>query len=371
MGENYKTKTKVSMNSSEEIDFHNYINSVKQHKTPWDIFENVMKDVAYSNINRLKLLNAILLSELTTNYSDIDRLKYLNAILMTEFKEMVQTENDFQNTTEIENNIEYLQKSMNDRTIKEETEIQTLDPIEGDNLEDKDDNLEDNSDEILDDNSDDLMTKMGEIESNQSQKIFIEPIQTEVNFQNDEIKDFDDKSSIGSDLNNEILQEESEIQELELSTIRKLQLQIELDNLNDSPDAEKDTIESNQSKPEPKVFPCQFCNKEYSINFHLKQHIRNVHEEKTKYKCDYCDKTFSKECDLSVHNDKHIHTVHEGLKNYMCDTCEKSFTHKGYLKKHILTIHEGHRDYKCNFCGKFFTHAHVLKTHIRTVHNNK
>ena len=30
---------------------------------------------------------------------------------------------------------------MNDRTIKEETEIQTLDPIEGDNLEDKDDNL--------------------------------------------------------------------------------------------------------------------------------------------------------------------------------------------------------------------------------------
>ena len=75
MGENYKTKTKVSMNSSEDIDFQNYINSVKKHKIPWDIFENVMKDVAYSNINRLKLLNAILLSELTTNYSDIDRLK--------------------------------------------------------------------------------------------------------------------------------------------------------------------------------------------------------------------------------------------------------------------------------------------------------
>ena len=64
MGEDYIFKTKVSMNSSEEIDFQNYINSVKQHKTTWDIFENVMKDVAYSNINRLKLLNAILLSEL-------------------------------------------------------------------------------------------------------------------------------------------------------------------------------------------------------------------------------------------------------------------------------------------------------------------
>ena len=147
MGENYKTKkTKVSMNSSEEIDFQNYINSVKKHKTPWDIFENVMKDVAYSNINRLKLLNAILLSELTTNYSDIDKLKYLNAILMTEFKEsIIQTEKDFKNTTEIENNIEDFQKFKNDKTIKEENEIQSLESI-------KDENLDDNLEDDLDDN---------------------------------------------------------------------------------------------------------------------------------------------------------------------------------------------------------------------------
>ena len=98
MGEHYKTKTKVSMNSSEEIDFQNYIDSVKQKKTPWDIFENLMKDLSYSNIYRLKRLNAILLTELTTNYSDIDRLKYLNAVLMTEFKEFIHTEDNFQNT---------------------------------------------------------------------------------------------------------------------------------------------------------------------------------------------------------------------------------------------------------------------------------
>ena len=98
MGENYKTKTKVSMNSSEEIDFQNYIDSVKQKKTTWDIFENLMKDLSYSNIYRLKRLNAILLNKLTTNYSDIDRLKYLNAVLMTEFKEFIYTEDNFQNT---------------------------------------------------------------------------------------------------------------------------------------------------------------------------------------------------------------------------------------------------------------------------------
>ena len=120
---------------------------------------------------------------------------------MTEFKEFIQ--NDFQNTTEMENNLEDFQKSMKDKTIKEEeNEIQTLEVIE---------------DNDLDDNSDDLMTKMCEIESKQSKTKIIESIQTEDYFQNDEIEDFDDMSSIGSDFNNEILQEESDFQELEKS----------------------------------------------------------------------------------------------------------------------------------------------------------
>ena len=61
---------------------------------------------------------------------------------MTEFKEsIIQTEKDFQNTTEIENNIEDFQMFKNDKTIKEENEIQTLEAIEDENL---DDNLDDN-----------------------------------------------------------------------------------------------------------------------------------------------------------------------------------------------------------------------------------
>ena len=81
MGENFGTKTKVSMNFPEEVNFQTYIESVKQRKTPWNIFENVMKDVSYTDIGRLKYLNAILINELTTNFSDIERSTLL--ILMT------------------------------------------------------------------------------------------------------------------------------------------------------------------------------------------------------------------------------------------------------------------------------------------------
>ena len=97
MGENCGTKSKVSMNFPEEVDFQTYIESVKQRKTPWNIFENVMKDLSYTNLSRLEYLNAILLNELTLNLTDIERSRYLNAILLTEFKEFVYRESNFIN----------------------------------------------------------------------------------------------------------------------------------------------------------------------------------------------------------------------------------------------------------------------------------
>ena len=63
MGGNYKAKdANNSSNTSEEIDFQNYVNSVKQKKTPWNIFESMMKYFIHSDVKRLKLINAILLT---------------------------------------------------------------------------------------------------------------------------------------------------------------------------------------------------------------------------------------------------------------------------------------------------------------------
>ena len=55
-----------------------------------------MKDLSYSDRDRLRRLNAILVTELTMNFSDIEKLRYLNAILLTEFKNFIQKENNFE-----------------------------------------------------------------------------------------------------------------------------------------------------------------------------------------------------------------------------------------------------------------------------------
>ena len=58
----------MAKNKSEEINFQQYVDSVKQKQIPWNIFINLLQDI--SNSDRLRKLNAILLTELTLNYSN-------------------------------------------------------------------------------------------------------------------------------------------------------------------------------------------------------------------------------------------------------------------------------------------------------------
>ena len=87
----------ASRNNSEEINFQPYIDTVKNGKIPWNIFVKTMEDLSYTDINRLKCLNAVLLMELSMSHSDMDRLKYLNKILLTELMNFLQRDNDSQN----------------------------------------------------------------------------------------------------------------------------------------------------------------------------------------------------------------------------------------------------------------------------------
>ena len=76
--------------SEDDINFQTYVNEVTDGKIRWNIFVNLMKDLSYSDIDRLKKLNATLLTELTINFSTMDRLKYLNEILLRELKNLIQ-----------------------------------------------------------------------------------------------------------------------------------------------------------------------------------------------------------------------------------------------------------------------------------------
>merc|ERR1739836_166424 len=113
----------MSNQNSLENNFQNYVEAVKKRQMSWNIFQNSVEDFSHSDIYRLKLFNAILLTELTINYSDLDRLKYLNIILLTEFRNHIQRI-QIQSMVELENeqtdngqNSDEIDQDMNDGVI--------------------------------------------------------------------------------------------------------------------------------------------------------------------------------------------------------------------------------------------------------------
>ena len=89
-----KKYPKMSKNCSKEINFQHYVDAVKHKEMTWNIFQDLVEDLSHSDIHKMKLLNEILLRELTMNYSDLDRLKYLNIIQLSVFKNHIQRTDD-------------------------------------------------------------------------------------------------------------------------------------------------------------------------------------------------------------------------------------------------------------------------------------
>ena len=111
----------MAKNKSEEINFQQYVDSVKQKEIPWNIFINLIQDISNSDADRLRKLNAILVTELTMNYSNTEKLKYLNEILLSQFKYYIENMS-YTEMTENEN-LEDLQDSNSDQVVNKQRQI--------------------------------------------------------------------------------------------------------------------------------------------------------------------------------------------------------------------------------------------------------
>jgi len=108
-------------------------------------------------------------------------------------------------------------------------------------------------------------------------------------------------------------------------------------------------------------FKCDVCNKGFTRDSTLKVH-RRLHTSERPYKCLMCPKRFNTSQDLRTHN-----RTHSGEKPYKCRVCNERFAQYGTVKRHELT-HISAADEKthiCSMCGRGFDRKDALLRHSR------
>ncbi|XP_055901821.1 zinc finger protein 729-like [Eupeodes corollae] len=135
-------------------------------------------------------------------------------------------------------------------------------------------------------------------------------------------------------------------------------------------------------------FKCNRCDKEFDLKGYYEQHMSKAHKPGTdgtieqilqkvassrkcrkasklvngKYRCQYCEKKFTKPCLLKRHE-----VCHTGAKPFQCEQCDQGFTQKSSLARHML-LHQGVRDFKCPMCSYSFSQKSNLIVHIQRTH---
>lgn len=110
-------------------------------------------------------------------------------------------------------------------------------------------------------------------------------------------------------------------------------------------------------------YQCSHCNKKFSTNNLLKEHIR---KHVNKFKCPICDMTCIGKTELS----KHILYKHTTQKSFKCSYCEHICKTQLDLQKHISLKHSESYEYQCNECDFKSKDLNIIKKHMLKSHMN-
>jgi hypothetical protein len=119
-------------------------------------------------------------------------------------------------------------------------------------------------------------------------------------------------------------------------------------------------IGSNRKKKE---LQCKFCDKKYSSDQSLKEHVLRDHEKRTPYQCQHCTRSFGIRMKLK----SHIQNVHERVK---CNECGQEMCNTFILKRHKAKVHGvmPTNVHQCKNCPMFFSGKGSLKNHLTKIH---
>jgi|GEM_PF-6901455 len=113
-------------------------------------------------------------------------------------------------------------------------------------------------------------------------------------------------------------------------------------------------------------FPCTFpsCKKVFFSNSNLQRHIKVIHYNERPFSCLICDKSCATSWNLAVHMKKN-HKKREGA--FFCEICNKEFSEEGKLENH-MNVHTGKASFFCEICGDSFNEGFKLKVHKTKAH---
>ncbi|XP_023939802.2 zinc finger protein 808 [Bicyclus anynana] len=96
-----------------------------------------------------------------------------------------------------------------------------------------------------------------------------------------------------------------------------------------------------------KDFQCTKCSERFPSQYHKQKHMIQAHE--IGHKCSYCEKMFTRNSFMK----DHIRRTHLKEKNVPCSVCNEKFFDNYLLRLHMVK-HKGERNYSCEVCGKAF-----------------
>ncbi|XP_045537935.1 zinc finger protein 540-like [Papilio machaon] len=105
-------------------------------------------------------------------------------------------------------------------------------------------------------------------------------------------------------------------------------------------------------------FSCPVCDKTFSRNAHLRDHMKS-HSESRDFVCDICGKASKSSAALRMHR-----KIHQEECKYSCIKCGAKFKRSGELRAHV-TVHTGEKAHSCS-CGKSFRLRSQLNAHYKT-----
>ncbi len=109
----------------------------------------------------------------------------------------------------------------------------------------------------------------------------------------------------------------------------------------------------------PQKYLCNTCGKGFGANYLLKEHEK-LHQYL--FVCDLCGTKFCSASGLNRHK-QHACEFTENRDRFRCPHCQRTFSSDYYLQGHIHAKHAKQKQYQCDQCGKSFAYARAVKAH--------